>query len=128
MSDTEGDVKNVEQAKGNEKAKGDNEGVESDVEIVDEDNTANQYFDFAFLTRGWAVETANRLGLPDNLVNFNLASQPRTPASIPRNWMPQHRITIKGDGSCFFRSSGHVLCGKDSGNEDAVQLHTTVLQ
>ena len=43
MSDIEeGEVNHVEQAKGNEHAKGDKVGLESHMEIVAEDNTANQ--------------------------------------------------------------------------------------
>ena len=109
MSDTEkGEVKEAEHVKEVKKVKGHDKGMESDVEIVAENKTAKQFFEFALPTRGCPKDTAKRLGLADDLVNFNFPTQHMTPASIPPNWMPQLRITIKGDGSCF-RSSDHVL-------------------
>ena len=122
-------MKDVEQATVDKaKVKGDDNGLDTDVEIVSEDNTAGQLFDFPLPTQGWAKDRAKRLGLPVDLENTNLPSEPMTPASIPRNWLPQHRLTIKGEGSGFFRSLGHILWGKDSRNEDALQLQTTVRQ
>ena len=75
-------MKDVEQAKGNEKAKGQKDGLESNVEIVAEDNTTKQFLEFALPTLGWAKETAKRLRLPDNLVNFNLPTQSMTHPSL----------------------------------------------
>ena len=52
------------------------------VEFVGVDNTANQYFEFALPTRGWAQDTAKRLGLPQRQ-NFNLPEQPMEPVNTP---------------------------------------------
>ena len=59
MSDTEdGEVNDGEQMNGNEKANGDENGMESEVEIVAEDITAKQYFEFALPTRSWGLDTS----------------------------------------------------------------------
>ena len=80
-------------------------GMESDVEILAEENTAKEYFEFELPTRGWAQDTANRVCLP-NSAKYTLSTQPLKPACIQRNWMPQLRITIKADGSCFIHVDG----------------------
>ena len=42
--------------------------------------------------------------------------------------MPQKRITIVKDGCCFFRTTGHFLCGKESAAGEKVQIHDIVRQ
>ena len=68
------------------------------------------------------------LGLPSELDNTYLPTQPMAPVTLPRNWVPQARITIRSDGCCLFRSLLNQVCGKDTTNGDGVQLHAMVRQ
>ena len=104
------------------------QGRDSDLECQGEDKDAGQFLEFALPTQGWAMEMRKQLGLPAGLDNPYLPTEPMNPVSIPRTWFPQQRISIVPDGSCFFRSEIHVLCGKDNRRGENEQLHVTMRQ
>ena len=101
-------------------------GPDSELELVEEDRDAGEFMQFALPTQGWAKEMCKQLGLPAGLDNPYLPTEPMTPASVPRTWAPQQRISIEPDGCCFFRCGIHVLCGKDNRKGEQQQLHVSM--
>ena len=99
------------------------QGKDSDLECQGEDKNAGKFFEFLLPTRGWAKVMATQLGLPSELGNTFLPTEPMTPITLPRNWIPQARIFIKSDGCCLLCSVGHQVWGQDSPQRDDVQLH-----
>ena len=60
----------------------------SEIDILIEDMTASQYFEFALPTRAWDRDTAARLGIPVT-DNINLPAQSMTPIFVHREWEPR---------------------------------------
>ena len=79
MADIEdGEVNEVEQTTVDK-------GLDSEVEFLEEDKDAGEFFEFTLPTQGWAKEMTKHLGLPAGLVNPYLPTEPMTPASIERH-------------------------------------------